>query len=99
MHCNSDDETTNRENLRAEYFILFRMFAMTENTLCYATGLDAGHRSCIRHSAAADGVVPALLAVRVEVLVVVLLAVVGARLVRARNDRVAVVCQCQRYPT
>ena len=35
---------------------------------------------------------PALLAVRLEVLVVVLLAVVGARLVRARNDRVAVVC-------
>ena len=46
------------------------------------------------NSAAADGVVPALLAVRLEVLVVVLLAVVAARLVGARNDRVAVVCQC-----
>ena len=56
--------------------------------------LDAGHRSCIRHSAAAAGVVLTRRAVRLEVLVVVLLAVVGARLVGARNDRVAVVCQC-----
>ena len=35
--------------------------------------LDAGHRSCIRHSAAAAGVVLARRAVRLEVLVVVLL--------------------------
>lgn len=48
--------------------------------------------SCIWHSAAAVGVVLARRAVRLEVLVIVLLAVVEARLVGARNDRVAVVC-------
>jgi len=61
--------------------------------------LDAGHRSCIRHSAAAAGVVLTRRAVRLEVLVVVLLAVVEARRRVARHDRAAVVCQVNHCQT
>jgi hypothetical protein len=57
-----------------------------------AAGMQVIINSCIGHSAAAVWIVLSRRAVRLEVLVIVLLAVVEARLVRARHDRVAVVC-------